>query len=158
MHDPREPHLALLKRIFRYVKGTLGSGLHIGTGSIQSLITRDGKFNRSPRGTGMGNALSPFTRRGRIFPVYIPVGENLPHPHPLMEEFPAGNRGSGPHCYLYLPLTLMRIGLPVRTFDTLPSASASSSMATWFPSLPSVRPRCLGPQLKSSSVVGFANF
>ena len=30
MHDPREPHMALIKRILRYVKGTLSSGLHIG--------------------------------------------------------------------------------------------------------------------------------
>ena len=32
MHDPREAHLALIKRILRYVKGTLSAGLHIGTG------------------------------------------------------------------------------------------------------------------------------
>jgi hypothetical protein len=37
MHDPRESHLALLKRVLRYVKGTLSTGLHIGTGSITSL-------------------------------------------------------------------------------------------------------------------------
>jgi hypothetical protein len=37
MHDPREPHLALLKRVLRYVKGTLSTGLHIGTGTITSL-------------------------------------------------------------------------------------------------------------------------
>jgi hypothetical protein len=37
MHDPREPHLALVKRILRYVKGTLSSGLHIGTGPVHSL-------------------------------------------------------------------------------------------------------------------------
>ncbi|WVZ56997.1 hypothetical protein U9M48_007445 [Paspalum notatum var. saurae] len=37
MHDPREPHLAMLKRVLRYVKGTLSTGLHIGTGSITSL-------------------------------------------------------------------------------------------------------------------------
>ena len=37
MHDPREPHLALIKRILRYVKGTLSSGLHLGAGSITSL-------------------------------------------------------------------------------------------------------------------------
>jgi hypothetical protein len=36
-HAPRTPHLALVKRILRYVKGTLSSGLHIGTGSIDSL-------------------------------------------------------------------------------------------------------------------------
>jgi hypothetical protein len=34
---------------------------------------------------------------GRIFLVYIPVGENLPHP--LLEEFPTENRGSRPHCH-----------------------------------------------------------
>jgi hypothetical protein len=34
MHDPREPHLALVKCIIRYVKGTLSVGLHIGTGPI----------------------------------------------------------------------------------------------------------------------------
>ena len=37
MHDPREPHLAMIKRILRYVKGTLSTGLHIGTGSVDSL-------------------------------------------------------------------------------------------------------------------------
>ena len=37
MHDPREPHLAMLKRVLRYVKGTLSTGLHIGTSSTTSL-------------------------------------------------------------------------------------------------------------------------
>jgi len=37
MHDPCELHLALIKRILRYVKGTLSSGLHLGAGSITSL-------------------------------------------------------------------------------------------------------------------------
>jgi hypothetical protein len=37
MHDPRESHLALIKRILRYVKGTLSEGLHLGSGSIDSL-------------------------------------------------------------------------------------------------------------------------
>jgi hypothetical protein len=37
MHDPREPHLALVKCILRYVKGTLSSGLQIGTGPMDSL-------------------------------------------------------------------------------------------------------------------------
>jgi hypothetical protein len=37
MHDPREPHFALVKRILRYVKGTLSTGLHIGTGPVRSL-------------------------------------------------------------------------------------------------------------------------
>ena len=37
MHNPREPHLALVKRILRYVKGTLSSGLQIGVGAVDSL-------------------------------------------------------------------------------------------------------------------------
>jgi len=38
MHDPREAHLALIKRILRYVKGTLSAGLHISTGPIDKFI------------------------------------------------------------------------------------------------------------------------
>jgi hypothetical protein len=58
-------------------------------------------FNGSMQETRMGNASpSSFTHRGEFFPVYIPVGEKLAHPHPLIEEFPAGNRGPGPHCHL----------------------------------------------------------
>ena len=37
MHDPREPHLAMIKRILRYVKGTLSTGLHVSTGPVDSL-------------------------------------------------------------------------------------------------------------------------
>ncbi|XP_034570761.1 uncharacterized mitochondrial protein AtMg00810-like [Setaria viridis] len=36
-HDLRRPHMALIKRILCYVKGTLSSELHIGTGPVQSL-------------------------------------------------------------------------------------------------------------------------
>ena len=36
MHDPREPHLALVKRILRYVKGTLDAGLSLGVGSVDT--------------------------------------------------------------------------------------------------------------------------
>ncbi|PWA62706.1 ribonuclease H-like domain-containing protein [Artemisia annua] len=38
MHDPREPHLAALKRILRYVQGTLDYGLHLYASSTTSLI------------------------------------------------------------------------------------------------------------------------
>jgi hypothetical protein len=37
MHDPREPHLALIKRLLRYVKGTLDFGLHLSASSVSSL-------------------------------------------------------------------------------------------------------------------------
>jgi hypothetical protein len=38
MHDPREPHLSLMKRVLCYVKGTLDAGFHIGTSS-PTMIT-----------------------------------------------------------------------------------------------------------------------
>ncbi|GJW17557.1 ribonuclease H-like domain-containing protein, partial [Tanacetum coccineum] len=38
MHDPREPHLAALKRILRYVQGTLDLGLHLYASSTSSLV------------------------------------------------------------------------------------------------------------------------
>ena len=37
MHAPRESHIALVKLILRYVKGTLSIGLHIGTSPAISL-------------------------------------------------------------------------------------------------------------------------
>ncbi|XP_062197320.1 uncharacterized mitochondrial protein AtMg00810-like [Phragmites australis] len=39
MHDPRELHLALLKRILLYVKGSIGYGLHLGTSTLTTLMT-----------------------------------------------------------------------------------------------------------------------
>jgi len=38
MHDPREPHRTALKRILRYVSGTLHMGLHIRPSSSTDLI------------------------------------------------------------------------------------------------------------------------
>ncbi|GJX24324.1 ribonuclease H-like domain-containing protein [Tanacetum coccineum] len=38
MHDPREPHLAALKRILRYVQGTLEFGLQLYASSESSLV------------------------------------------------------------------------------------------------------------------------
>ncbi|GJY27555.1 ribonuclease H-like domain-containing protein [Tanacetum coccineum] len=38
MHDPREPHLAALKRILRYVQGTLDLDLHLYPPSTISLV------------------------------------------------------------------------------------------------------------------------
>ncbi|GKD52599.1 ribonuclease H-like domain-containing protein [Tanacetum coccineum] len=38
MHDPREPHLAALKRILRYVQGTLDLGLHLYASSTTFLV------------------------------------------------------------------------------------------------------------------------
>nr|GEV14389.1 ribonuclease H-like domain-containing protein [Tanacetum cinerariifolium] len=38
MHDPREPHLAALNRILRYVQGTLDLGLHLYASSTTSLV------------------------------------------------------------------------------------------------------------------------
>ncbi|GJV17581.1 hybrid signal transduction histidine kinase M [Tanacetum coccineum] len=38
MHDPREPHFAALKRVMRYVKGTLDFGLHLYASATTSLV------------------------------------------------------------------------------------------------------------------------
>ncbi|GKE37427.1 ribonuclease H-like domain-containing protein [Tanacetum coccineum] len=38
MHDPREPHFAALKRIIRYVQGTLELGLHLYASATTSLV------------------------------------------------------------------------------------------------------------------------
>ncbi|GJZ30115.1 ribonuclease H-like domain-containing protein, partial [Tanacetum coccineum] len=38
MHDLREPHLAALKRILRYVQGTLDLGLHLYASTTTSLV------------------------------------------------------------------------------------------------------------------------
>ncbi|KAJ0575195.1 putative RNA-directed DNA polymerase [Helianthus annuus] len=38
MHAPREPHFAFLKRILRYLQGTIGFGLHLSASSTSSLI------------------------------------------------------------------------------------------------------------------------
>ncbi|GJW01781.1 ribonuclease H-like domain-containing protein [Tanacetum coccineum] len=38
MHDPREPHLAALKRVLRYVRGTLDFGLQLYASSTGSLV------------------------------------------------------------------------------------------------------------------------
>jgi hypothetical protein len=38
MHDPREPHLAALKRILRYVRGTLHLGLHLRPSTQDDLV------------------------------------------------------------------------------------------------------------------------
>ncbi|GKB26617.1 ribonuclease H-like domain-containing protein [Tanacetum coccineum] len=38
MHDPREPHFSALKRILRYVRGTLDHGLELFSSSTTSLV------------------------------------------------------------------------------------------------------------------------
>ncbi|XP_019086236.1 PREDICTED: uncharacterized protein LOC109126824 [Camelina sativa] len=37
MHDPREPHLNALKRIIRYIKGTITHGIHLKPASISTI-------------------------------------------------------------------------------------------------------------------------
>lgn len=38
MHDPREPHLALVKRILRYIRGTLDHGLRLYRSPVTDLV------------------------------------------------------------------------------------------------------------------------
>nr|GFC61698.1 ribonuclease H-like domain-containing protein [Tanacetum cinerariifolium] len=37
-HDPREPHLAALKHILRYIRGTLNFGFHLYSSTTISLV------------------------------------------------------------------------------------------------------------------------
>ena len=38
MHEPREPYLAALKRILRYIRGTLHLGLHLRPSGVDDLV------------------------------------------------------------------------------------------------------------------------
>ncbi|GJS98222.1 ribonuclease H-like domain-containing protein [Tanacetum coccineum] len=44
MHDPREPHFAALKRILRYVQGTLELGLHLYASATTSLVGAEAEY------------------------------------------------------------------------------------------------------------------
>ena len=49
MHDPRDSHLAALKRILRYVRGTLDFGLHIRRSTSTDLVAcSDGDWAGCP--------------------------------------------------------------------------------------------------------------
>jgi len=39
MHDPRTQHMTSLKRILRYIKGTIHHGLHLSPSPVDTLIT-----------------------------------------------------------------------------------------------------------------------
>jgi hypothetical protein len=39
MHDPREPHLTTMKRILRYLRGSLHFGLHLQRSTSSSELT-----------------------------------------------------------------------------------------------------------------------
>nr|GEW25279.1 ribonuclease H-like domain-containing protein [Tanacetum cinerariifolium] len=66
IHDPREPHLAALKRILRYVKGNLDLGLHLYASATTSLVGC----------TDADWAGCPFTRRSTSgYCVFL--GDNL---------------------------------------------------------------------------------
>jgi hypothetical protein len=42
MHDPREPHLALIKCILRYLQGTLDYGLQLHYSHVDDLVAYSG--------------------------------------------------------------------------------------------------------------------
>nr|GFC55885.1 hypothetical protein [Tanacetum cinerariifolium] len=44
MHDPREPHFAALKRILRYVRGTVDFGLQLYASSTTSLVSAEAEY------------------------------------------------------------------------------------------------------------------
>ncbi|GKE14396.1 ribonuclease H-like domain-containing protein, partial [Tanacetum coccineum] len=47
MHDPREPHLAALKRVLRYVRGTLDFGLQLYASITDNLLSWSAKWQRT---------------------------------------------------------------------------------------------------------------
>ncbi|GJU86335.1 ribonuclease H-like domain-containing protein [Tanacetum coccineum] len=61
MHDPREPHLTALKRILRYVQGTLDLGLHLYASSTTSLVGyTDADWARCPSTRGSTSGYCVF--------------------------------------------------------------------------------------------------
>jgi len=65
MHDPREPHLAALKRILRYVRGTLHLGLLLRPSSMDMVVYSDADW-----------AVCPDTRKSTSgYAVFL--GDNL---------------------------------------------------------------------------------
>ena len=47
------------------------------------------------------NVPTPASPDGACFyPLTSPWGTNIPHFHPLMDEIPVGDRGSGPRCHI----------------------------------------------------------
>nr|GEV91601.1 ribonuclease H-like domain-containing protein [Tanacetum cinerariifolium] len=57
MHDPREPHFAALKRILRYVHGTLDFGLHLYASFTISLHTLS-RSNAKAEYSGVANVVA----------------------------------------------------------------------------------------------------
>jgi hypothetical protein len=70
MHDPHEPHLAQIKQILRYVKGTLSLRLHIGTNPVDSL--RRGVERHVQRRPTCHKAKSRLNLHGLYTPLPIP--------------------------------------------------------------------------------------
>ncbi|KAK2358026.1 hypothetical protein QL285_095246 [Trifolium repens] len=66
IHDPKTPHLSALKRIIRYIQGTLDFGLHLYPSSIDKLVT----YTHANWGG------CPDTRRS-TFGYCVNVGDNL---------------------------------------------------------------------------------
>jgi hypothetical protein len=67
---------------------------------LHGLFTGPGLFGRGRGETGTGSAETsphpPYPTGTSFSPFSSPRGLKCYHPRPLMEEFPAGNRGSGP--------------------------------------------------------------
>jgi hypothetical protein len=48
MHDPREPHLTALKRLLRYLQGTIDYGLLINRSSAELVVYTDADWAGCP--------------------------------------------------------------------------------------------------------------
>jgi hypothetical protein len=65
MHDPWESHLAFLKHILHYVKGTLSFGFRIGTSPVDSLAV-DSQRSTSGYCVFLGNTLVSWSSKCQI--------------------------------------------------------------------------------------------
>jgi len=92
MHDPREPHLAALKRILRYVRGTLHMGLLLRPSRSSDLMVYsdadwagcpDTRRSISGYAVFLGdNLVSWFSKRQKQSPVPVRRLSTVPWPRP----------------------------------------------------------------------------
>ncbi|GKA18175.1 ribonuclease H-like domain-containing protein [Tanacetum coccineum] len=80
MHDPREPHFLALKRILRYVRGTLDYGLQLFSSSTTDLVAG---VDVTEDGRDLANWSSEDMRKLRMGNSHVnPLQSSIPSPPP----------------------------------------------------------------------------
>ncbi|WOH09592.1 hypothetical protein DCAR_0729050 [Daucus carota subsp. sativus] len=74
MHDPRTDHMSGLKRIIRYVQGTLDQGLHLYPSSVSSLVSyTDADWGGCPDTRRSTSVSESCWRRNLLLELHCPV-------------------------------------------------------------------------------------